>query len=148
MPNENAALASTVLVVDDYEPFRRFVSSTLCGKPNFLILGEAQDGLEAIQQAETLQPDLILLDIGLPKMNGLEAARTIREIVPKARIIFVTQESSYEMVQEAFSVGASGYVVKAQAENELLSALESVLHGRPFLSDGLPTQVSRMPRTA
>lgn len=68
--------------MDDYEPFRRFVPSTLCANHNFLILGEAQDGLEAIQRADTLQPDLVLLDIGLPKMNGLEAARAIREIAP------------------------------------------------------------------
>lgn len=147
--NENAVTAPrTVLVVDDYEPFRRFVSATLGRTPRFLILGEARDGLEAIQQADVLQPDLILLDIGLPKVNGLEAARKIREIAHEARIVFVTQESSPEIVQEALDLGASGYVVKVQAGNELVRALEMALLGRTFLSDGLQRRSSGKGRTA
>lgn len=134
--------------MDDYEPFRRFVPSTLCANQNFLILGEAQDGLETIQRADTLQPDLVLLDIGLPKMNGLEAARAIREIAPQARILFLTQESSPDVVHEALQVGGSSYVLKTQAEADLLRALQTVLLGRQFLSDGLQAQVSRMPTTA
>jgi DNA-binding NarL/FixJ family response regulator len=129
---------STILVVDDYEPFRGFVSSTLRKHPKLVMIGEARDGVEAVQQAETLQPDLVVLDIGLPKMNGIEAAHVIREVAPNAKIVFLTQETSLEVVQEALSLGARGYVVKAQAHSELLGALEAVLDGKRFVSNGLP----------
>src|SRR5258705_9795883 len=111
-----------VLVVEDYEPFRRFVCSTLNKIPELLVVGVASDGLEGVQKAEELQPDLVLLDIGLPSLNGIEAGRRIRTLSPKSKIIFVTQESSAELVQEALSLGALGYVVKARAGSELLAA--------------------------
>jgi DNA-binding NarL/FixJ family response regulator len=126
-----------VLVVDDYEPFRRFVESTLETKPEFQIIGQASDGAEAVRQAEKLKPELILLDIGLPTLDGIEAARQIRHVAPESKIIFVTQESSAEMIQEAFRVGAMGYVVKSRAGTELLAAIEAVLSGRQFLSSVL-----------
>jgi DNA-binding NarL/FixJ family response regulator len=103
------------LVVDDYEPFRRFICSTLRKRPELRIVGEVSDGLEAVQRAEELQPDLIVLDIGLPSLNGIEAARRIRKLSPKSKILFVSQESSADVVQEALSLGALGYVVKAHA---------------------------------
>jgi len=121
-------------VVDDYEPFRRFVCSTLGERPGFQIVGEASDGLAGIRQAEELQPDLILLDIGLPTLNGMEAARRIRKLAPDAKIIIVSQESSADVVQEALSLGASGYVVKTRAATELLAAVEAVLMGKHFVS--------------
>jgi DNA-binding NarL/FixJ family response regulator len=126
-----------VLVVDDYEPFRRFICSTLGGKPELQIVGKTSDGLEAVHKAEELQPDLIVLDIGLPTLNGIEAARRIRKLCPKSKILFVSQESSADVVQEALGLGALGYVVKADAGSELLSALETVLEGRQFISSGL-----------
>ena len=86
-----------VLVVDDYEPFRRFVSSMLGEMPELQIIGEAADGLEAVQKAEELRPDLILLDIGLPILNGIEAARQIRRLVQESKIVFVSQESSADV---------------------------------------------------
>lgn len=121
-------------MVDDYEPFRRFVCSTLGERPGFQIVGEASDGLAGIRQAEELQPDLILLDIGLPTLNGMEAARRIRKLAPDAKIIIVSQESSADVVQEALSLGASGYVVKTRAATELLAAVEAVLMGKHFVS--------------
>ena len=124
-------------MVDDHEPFRRFVSSTLSEQTNLKVIGEGQDGLEAVHQAEALQPDLILLDIGLPGLNGIEAARRIGELVPNARIIFLTQESSADLVREAFSRGAWGYVIKVQAGQELLIAVESVMQSKQFRSSGL-----------
>jgi CheY-like chemotaxis protein len=106
---EGAYLATSsvrVLVVDDYEPFRRFFCTTLRKKADLQIIGEAADGLEAVQKAEELQPDIIVLDLGLPTPNGIEAARRIRKLSPKSKIIFVTLESSADVVQEGFSLGA------------------------------------------
>ena len=106
-----------VLVVDDYEPFRRFVCSTLGKSSDLQVIGEADDGLEAIHKAEELQPDLIVLDIGLPTLNGIEAARRIRKLSPESKILFVSQESSADVVQEALRIGALGYVVKTTPES-------------------------------
>jgi len=121
-------------VVDDFEPWRRFASSTLRKKAGLQVVGEASDGLEAFQKAVELEPDLILLDIGLPSVNGIEAARRIREMVPEAKIIFLSEESSVEIVQEAMSFGACGYVFKTMAASDLLTAVETVLSGLKFVS--------------
>ena len=101
------------------------------------IVGESSDGLEAVHKAEELQPDLIVLDIGLPKLNGIEAARRIRKLSPKSKILLISQESAADVVQEALALGALGYVVKAHAGSELLAAAEAVLEGRQFISSGL-----------
>jgi DNA-binding NarL/FixJ family response regulator len=129
-----ADLRIRVLVVEDYEPFRRFVSSTLQGHSGIQIIGEASNGEDAIERATKLQPDVILLDVGLPKLNGMEAARQIRELSPQSKIVFVSQESSVDIVQEIFDLGARGYVLKADAGSELLMAIDAVLRGERFLS--------------
>jgi DNA-binding NarL/FixJ family response regulator len=126
-----------VLVVDDCEPFRRFVCSTVEKKPDLQVVGEASDGLEAVQKAEELQPDLIVLDIGLPTLNGIEVARRIRKLCPERKILFMSQESSADVAHEAFRLGAMGYVVKSHAGSELFVALEEVCQGRQFVSRGL-----------
>jgi DNA-binding NarL/FixJ family response regulator len=126
-----------VLVVDDYEPFRRFACTTLCKRQDLQVIGEAADGLEAVRKAEELKPDLIVLDIGLPTLNGIEVARRICKLCPECKILFMSQESSAEVAQEAFSVGALGYVVKAHAGRELLAAVEAVCQGKQFVSKGL-----------
>jgi DNA-binding NarL/FixJ family response regulator len=123
-----------VLVVDDFEPWRHFVSSLILMKPELQLVGEASDGLEAVQKAVELKPDLILLDIGLPTLSGIEAARQIRKLAPESKIIFLSQESSAEIVEEALSLGAWGYVVKTRAESELLTAVEKVISGKKFVS--------------
>jgi len=120
--------------VEDYEPMRKTVRATLQKRHDLQIVGEASDGLEAVQQAVELKPDLILMDIGLPSQNGIEAAREIRELVPKAKILFLSQETSPEVIQEALSVSASGYVVKVNAGVELIPALEAVISGKQFVS--------------
>src|SRR4029077_10744046 len=98
---ESAAIR--IIVVEDFLPFRQFACKTLAKWPNLQIICEVSDGAEAVRQAEELKPDLILLDIGLPALNGIASARQIRKRAPESRIIFVSQESSPDIVQEAFN---------------------------------------------
>jgi DNA-binding NarL/FixJ family response regulator len=126
-----------VLVVDDYEPFRQFVCSTLGKKLGLRVVGQVSDGLEAVRKAEELQPDLILMDIGLPSLSGIEAARRIRKLAPMSKILFLSQETSGDVVEEAFRLGAVGYIVKVNAGSELLAAVEAVLQGKQFVSSGV-----------
>lgn len=129
-----------VLVVEDFVPFWQFVRSTLADRPDVQVIDEVADGLEAVQKAEQLEPDLVLLDIGLPTLNGIEVARQIRKLVPASKIIFVSQESSSEVVQEALKLGAWGYVIKTRAASDLLAAVDAFLQGRQFVSVGLAIQ--------
>jgi DNA-binding NarL/FixJ family response regulator len=126
----------TVLVVEDFDPFRRLICSTLGKRPELRVVGEVSDGLEAVQKSHELQPSLILLDVGLPTLNGIEAARQIRELSPKSKILFVSQESSPDVVQAALSVGALGYVAKPNAGIDLIAAVEAICQGRRFVSTG------------
>jgi DNA-binding NarL/FixJ family response regulator len=128
--------STRVLVVDDFAPFRRLICATL-QKRNGVVISEAEDGLDAVRQANELQPGLIFLDVGLPNLNGIAAARQIRKIAPESKIIFVSQESSPEVVQEAFSLGARAYVLKTRVGSDLLAAVEAVLAGKQFVSSGL-----------
>jgi len=125
------------LVVDDHEPFRRFVRATLQARPELQVVGEASDGLEAVQKAEELKPDLIVLDIGLPTLNGIEASHRISRLVPSATILLVSQDNDADVVATALSNGAGGYVLKLDANRELLPAVESVLRGQRFISTGV-----------
>lgn len=122
-----------ILVVDDFEPWRRFSSAAIELEPQLQLIGEASDGLEAVQKSKELKPDLILLDIGLPKLDGIAAARQIRTVSPNSKILFVSQNSSAAVVKEAMELGA-GFVVKTDAGTELLSAVKGVMSGQQFLS--------------
>ena len=115
--------------------FRQFVVELLEKRPELQVVGEASDGLETLQKAVELRPDLILLDIGLPSLNGIEVARQMRSLVPESKIIFLTQESSADVVQEALGLGARGYVVKIKARVDLFAAVEAVLLGLTFVSN-------------
>jgi DNA-binding NarL/FixJ family response regulator len=126
-----------VLVVDDFEPWRRFVTDMLRTQPGLQIIGEASDGLEAVYRAQKLQPDLILLDVGLPTLNGIEAASQIRQLSPKSKILFVSENRSWDIAQEAFRSGGSGYILKSDAASDLLHGVEVVLKGKRFLSASL-----------
>jgi len=126
-----------VLVAEDYEPFRSFICSTLGEKADLQLVGEVADGLEAVQKAKELQPHLVVLDIGLPSLNGIEVARRIRKLLPQSKILFVSQETSALLVEEAFRSGASGYVVKEHAASELLVAVDAICQGSRFVSKGL-----------
>jgi DNA-binding NarL/FixJ family response regulator len=126
-----------VLVVDDYKPWLEFVSATLGNEPELVVIGLVSDGLIAVQQAQQLQPDLILLDIGLPTLNGIEVARRISECVPQSKVLFVSENRSPEIAEEAFRTGASGYVLKSDAGRELLLGVRAVLEGKRFISASL-----------
>jgi DNA-binding NarL/FixJ family response regulator len=126
-----------VLVVEDFAPFRQFIRSTLAKRLGLQVICEVSDGLEAVQKAEELKPELILLDLGLPTLNGFEAARQIRKLAPESKIIFVTQESSLDVVQAGLNLGAMGWVVKTRAAIDLLAAVQAVCDGRQFVSGGL-----------
>ena len=119
-----------VLIVEDFQPFREFVCSALMKRSDLQVIGEVSDGLEAVQKAVELKPDLILLDIGLPTMNGIEAARRIRALVPTAKIIFLSQETSADVVEEALNTGARAYVQKAKAGRQLLAAIDAAILGQ------------------
>lgn len=129
-----------VLVVDDHEPWRRFVTTTLQNNEHFVVLGEAADGLDAVQMVQQLQPDLVLLDIGLPRLNGIEAAKQIAKVSPQSKILFVSENRSRDIAEAALDTRASGYLVKSDAGSELLPAVEAVLEGKRFISASLAGQ--------
>jgi len=116
-----------ILVVDDFEPFRRFLHAILKTRPELHVIGEASDGLEAVQKAQDLKPDLILLDIGLPKLNGIETADRLSRLLPDAKILFISQDNDPDLVATALSSRAKGYLWKQTANTELLPAIETVL---------------------
>lgn len=125
-----------ILVVDDSDPFRRFTTSTINNFPGFHVIGEAKDGLEAVQKVEALEPDLVVLDIGIPRLNGIETARKIHS-VSDCKIFFLTGNPFPEVMREALSAGANGYVVKVDASEELHEALLAVLQGKRYISKTL-----------
>jgi DNA-binding NarL/FixJ family response regulator len=134
-----------ILVVDDFAPWRGFVSTIAQIRPGWQVISEASDGLEAVQKAEELTPDLILLDIGLPKLNGIEAARQIRQVAPNSKILFVSTHDSWEIAEAALDTGASGYVVKLDAGHELAKAVEAVFQGKRYISSGIKACTSAGP---
>jgi DNA-binding NarL/FixJ family response regulator len=123
-----------VLVVEDFLPFREFIRSTLAKSPELEIIAEVSDGLEGVQKAEELKPDLILLDIGLPTLNGIEAARRIRKLSPDSKIIFLSQESADDVIETALGLGALGYILKTRAAHDLMPAVEAVIADKQFVS--------------
>jgi len=124
-------------VVEDHERWRHFFSSALQKAPELQVIGEVSDGLKGVQKVEELQPDLILLDIGLPTLNGIEAARRIREVSPSSKILFISENRSIDIVKEALSTGAHGYILKSDAASELMPAVKAVLEGQRFVSASL-----------
>ncbi len=126
-----------ILVVDDYEPFRHVVCESLGARPGWRVVGEACDGLEAVQMAEELKPDLIVLDIGMPGLNGIDAAKRISTLVPGTTILFLTQQSDPDVVAAALTNGAKGFLLKTNAGQELLPAVEAALEGKRFVGSGI-----------
>jgi len=129
-----------VLVVDDFEEWRRELRAILEQRPTLRVVGEAANGQEAVQQAHLLRPDLILLDIGLPVLNGIEVARRLRDSKLQSKILVVSENRRREIAEEALRTGTFGYVIKSQAGSELLLAVDAVLQGKEFVSAFLRTQ--------
>jgi DNA-binding NarL/FixJ family response regulator len=126
-----------ILIADDYADWRSQVRSLLQAQPEWQVIAEALDGSEAIQKAEELKPDLVVLDIGLPKLNGIEAARRIRQLSPSSKIIFLSQNNDPDVVRAALGTGAQGYVCKTDARRELVLAVDVVLRGKQFVSSSI-----------
>ena len=126
-----------ILIADNFEPWRRYVSSTLEKDQGLEIVGVASDGLEAVQKAIELKPDLVLLSVGLPKLNGVEAAKRISEAVPGVKLLFATQIIDPDIMTEALSNGAHGYIWKIDAQRELLHAIRAIRQGEKFIGSGM-----------
>jgi DNA-binding NarL/FixJ family response regulator len=126
-----------IVIVDDCEPWRRAVCSMLQQDKDLEVICEGSDGLEAVQRSAELQPDLVLLDIGLPHLNGMEAARQIREVSPGSKILFLTSHDSPDLVQEALRIGALGFVIKSDAACDLLRAVRAVIRNQRFVPQRL-----------
>jgi DNA-binding NarL/FixJ family response regulator len=129
---------ASVLVVDDYEDWRSQVRILLQTRSEWKIVSEAGDGLEAVRQAAELQPDIILLDLSLPTLNGIDASKIIRERCPKSRTIFLTENTDSDIREAALGTGASGYVLKKNAAHELLDVLAAAVLSYPVASSAQP----------
>jgi DNA-binding NarL/FixJ family response regulator len=125
---------TSVLVVDDHELVRRGICTILASDPTLDVICQTADGEGAVRKAEELQPELILLDINLPGISGVEAARRIRKVSPGSHIIFISQHDTLAVVKQGFSTGAHGYVVKSDAALDVLNAIRAVREGKRFVS--------------
>lgn len=122
-------MTTRILIVDDSRQWRVFVGLLLRSNPSFQVIGEARDGVEAIEEVATLLPDVVLLDIGMPLLNGIEAAKAIRAVRPESKIIFVSQEDDDDIRNGAFETGAVAYILKSRVQGELFLAIErAMLH--------------------
>jgi DNA-binding NarL/FixJ family response regulator len=127
-------MAVRILLVDDHPIVRQGLRTLLEGRPGWEVVGEAADGIEALDKIEVLEPDVVVLDVTMPRMNGLEACRQIQQKkkATSLEVLFVTQHDSPQMMREALDAGARGYVVKSNAARDLLEAVEAVSQHRVF----------------
>jgi len=124
----------TILIADDHEVARRGVRAILESQPGWVVCGEASTGRDAIEQARQLRPDVVILDIGMPELNGLDAARRIRKEVPHAEVLILTMHDSEQVIREVLDAGARGYVLKSDAGRDLVAAVEALRIHKPFFS--------------
>jgi len=121
-----------VLVADDHPIIRRAVRSVLQAQPHFEVCGEATDGAQAIQEAQKLTPDVIVLNVTMPVLNGFEAAREIKTILPKSAIVILSQDADRRFIEEAKKIGVQAYVAKSKAGEALVKAVEAAVTGEDF----------------
>jgi DNA-binding NarL/FixJ family response regulator len=131
-PGNTKNMTIRILLVDDHPIVRQGLKTLLEGRSGWEVVGEASDGAEAVEKAQDLKPDVMVLDVTMPRMNGLEACRVLRKQAPQLEILFVTQHDSPQMMREALDAGARGYVVKSNAARDLLEAVEAVSQHRVF----------------
>jgi DNA-binding NarL/FixJ family response regulator len=132
-----------VLIVDDHAAIRRGVQGILHSFPEWELCGEASNGQEAVQLAESLKPEVIIMDVSMPVLNGLEATRIITDVLPEIKVLLLTLHSSTELVRSAFRAGARGYVLKSDAEQELVRALHVVLGEGTYVSPAIDANVAQ-----
>jgi DNA-binding NarL/FixJ family response regulator len=121
-----------ILIVDDHEIFRRGLRTVLETRPDFEICGEATDGLEAIEKTKALDPDVVVMDVSMPRVDGLQALRIIHGQSPRSKVLILSQHDSTFMLDAAVKAGAGGYVTKSQVSRCLLNAIDNLSQGRPF----------------
>lgn len=126
-----------LLVADDHKIFRQGIKMLLEEESDLQVVGEASDGREAVKKATELKPDVILMDIAMANLNGLEATRQIKKQLPSAKVIMVTMHKNEEYVLQSFQAGASGFILKEGAVEELVSAIRSINSGKSFLSPSI-----------
>jgi DNA-binding NarL/FixJ family response regulator len=137
-----------ILIVDDHTLFREGLRIILDQRPDMKVVGEARDGIEAMKMVRALKPDIVLLDITMPKLDGIDTLNKIREISPKTRVIVLTMHAGEQYVQEALFNEACGYVLKDSATEELLSAILAVAKGKAYLSPSISSSVISQYREA
>lgn len=140
--------AVRILVADDHELVRSRLCSLLRSRPEFEVVCEASDGLQAVEKAQAFQPAVVVLDISMPVMNGIQAVPKIRQVAPDAQILFVSQHNSLSVVREALATGARGYIVKSDASADLVAAVLAVSQGMEFVSRKIVGGSSNSPTSA
>jgi DNA-binding NarL/FixJ family response regulator len=123
-----------IVLTDDYVPFRRVLEMVLSEEPGIKVIGEAGDGLDLLRLLDQLSPDLIILDISLPKLKGIEATRWIKKGYPNTKVLILTMHSEREYLDQALRAGADGYLLKRDAYTDLLPAIETIRKGEIYIS--------------
>jgi DNA-binding NarL/FixJ family response regulator len=126
-----------ILIVDDHAVVRRGVRSLLESQPDWEIVGEATTGRQAVELAKDLQPDIVVMDLSLPELNGLDATRHILKESPRSEILVLTMHHSEELAREVLQAGARGYILKSDADQSLIAAIESLREHKPFLTSAV-----------
>jgi DNA-binding NarL/FixJ family response regulator len=134
MPGRSGIEVVSILIADDHAVVRRGLRAMLETQPKWKVVGEATNGRDAVEKASALRPDVAILDISMPGLNGLDAASLIFKATPKTRILILTMHAAEELIQKTLKVGASGYVLKSDAERDLITAVEALLHKKTFFT--------------